>query len=494
MGWFDEGTKRQRRRRILLAAVVVWIASATYARFKPLPAGLSVASPAVAVPADQIRLLADLTGVSEGGVPFGNQEIFDEVLALIRGAQRFVVLDFFLFNQYRGAEGRSQRDLTGELLAALLEKRRAAPSVAVIFITDPINTAYGGDRSPELEQLRQAGVTVVTTNLRKLRDPNPLYAGLWRLTARWFGNRPGGRLLPHPFASGQRVSVRSWLSLLNFKANHRKVVVADRGQNVVSLVTSFNPHTASSAHTNLAVEFVNGPWRELLSSEQAVAAFSGQPFDVATGGLGAGVAPADTATSTPTVQVVSEGKIAESLQAALQTAGSGDTVYLGMFYLADRKVVAAIQGAARRGALTKVILDPNRDAFGRRKDGLPNRPVGAELMLRSSSRLLVRWYDTHGEQAHLKLLLVRRASGPSTLITGSANFTKRNLRDLNLETDVVVTGPPETPAFRRAEQLFEQLWSNTGGRYTTEYATYRDESFLRHLRYRFMEWSGLSSW
>ena len=59
----------------------------------------------------------------------------------------------------------------------------------------------------------------------------------------------------------------------------------------------------------------------------------------------------------------------------------------------------------RRGVRVNVMLDPNRDAFGRQKDGVPNRPVANELVTASGERIAVRWYRTHGEQFHTKLAL-----------------------------------------------------------------------------------------
>ncbi|MDD5109884.1 MAG: phospholipase D-like domain-containing protein [Patescibacteria group bacterium] len=491
MGWLDEGTRRQRRHQLLLLLVIVWLGMAAWGRFKPLPRGISTASPVYDVPTAQVRLLADVTAVDASGNRFTRQEIFDAVRAMISGAKRFVVLDFFLFNEYRGPVPGAYRDLTAELTAALLDKRTAQPDVPIVLITDPVNTVYGGAAAPELERLKSAGVQVVMTDLNQLRDSNPWYSGAWDFTARWLGNRPGGKLLANPFQSSTRVSLRSWLALLNFKANHRKVVIADRGSDVVSLVASFNPHTGSVENSNVAVEFTNGPWRELISSEQAVAAFSGSPFSVPSDGLGTA---AGAATSTVAVQIATEGKIARAIEQQLSHAGFGDEVDVLMFYLADRGIVQALIDAAERGAEIRVILDPNKDAFGRVKDGSPNRSIAMELMLRSGTHLSVRWYDTHGEQAHSKMFLVRKADGTATLITGSANFTKRNLRDLNLETDVVVSGGRDADPLRRASDLFATLWGNSGATYTTEYATYRDESVFRSLRVRFMERAGMCSW
>ena len=498
MSWFDEGTNRQRRRRTLLLLLAIWAGSAVYARYKPLPSGVSIESRAYQVPARNVSLLADVTGIDAGGQRFSRQEIFDQVLAAIREAKRFVVMDFFLFNQFRGTGGAVHRDLTAELTAALLEKRRTDPGVLLVFLTDPINTVYGGAVSPELARLQQAVVTVVTTDLNKLRDPNPLYAGFWRPSVRFLGNQPGWSWLPNPFDHGGKVNLRAWLAMLNFKANHRKVLIADRGSDAVSLVTSWNPHSASSAHSNIALQFTGGPWKELLASEAAVARFSGTPFGVDVAGLAQasladGQATAATS-SMVSLQVVTEGKIADALERQLGTAGPGDRVDAFIFYFSDRSIIKALVAASKRGAIVRLLLDPNKDAFGRIKNGIPNRPVASELMLHSSARLFVQWYDTHGEQAHDKLLLIRKTDGSASMVVGSANWTKRNLRDLNLETSVVVGGSQDAQPLRQAQDLFDLVWGNARqDRYSTGYATYRQDSVWQMLRYRVMEFTGLSS-
>ena len=80
------------------------------------------------------------------------------------------------------------------------------------------------------------------------------------------------------------VTLRSWLSLLNFKANHRKLIVADElvanrgGESVTkmsTLITSGNPHNASSAHGNVALKIDDKVWREVTFGEATVAALSG---------------------------------------------------------------------------------------------------------------------------------------------------------------------------------------------------------------------------
>ena len=160
-----------------------------------------------------------------------------------------------------------------------------------------------------------------------------------------------------------------------------------------------------------------------------------------------------------------------------------------MFYLSERGVIEALLGAAERGAAIRLILDPNRDAFGYVKRGIPNRSVAEELVGESE----VRWYQTHGEQFHTKLAVVR--NDDTTIATmGSANLTRRNIGDYNLEANLEITMPRSSALDAELASYFDRLWRNErGNQYTVDYSFYRDDSFLTYWRYRIMEATGLST-
>ena len=133
---------------------------------------------------------------------------------------------------------------------------------------------------------------------------------------------------------------------------------------------------------------------------------------------------------------------------------------MAMFYLADRDVVRELLAASERGARVRLVLDPNKDAFGRTKDGVPNRQVADELVRRSRRAIEVRWYRTEGEQFHTKLVLVRTAA-ETFLSLGSANLTRRNLEDLNLEANVAVRAP-EGSSLAREAGCEPHVWAEAG--------------------------------
>ncbi len=500
----------------LLALAIALLGIGAWHSIKPLPPGLRLATDWASVPAGDVRLLADVTAADAYGQPIVQQQIFDEMLRMIRDARRFVVLDQFLFNSHRGALTRpdatvtttAQRSLSAELRDALLAARRAQPQLRVLLLTDPINDVYGGMPSGDLAALRAAGIDVVITDLDRLRDPNPLYSSLWRLAVRWWsGAGDGAGWLPNPLAVGpDRVTFRAWARLLNMKANHRKLVIADDGQNgLVGLVGSLNPHDASSTHSNLALQVRGAALEPLLASELEVARFSGwrgewptMPARAAAAGppAGAGGDPGRFASGSEVrVRALTEGAIADAVLEQLALAGPQTRIELAMFYLAERRVIAALLAAAARGAEVRVLLDPNKDAFGRRKNGIPNRPVASELVARSDGAIRLRWYRTHGEQFHVKLVAVRHRDR-TWFTTGSANLTRRNVGDFNLEANLAVEAAPSADVALALERWFETLWHNRGPpgvEYTTDLGTFADPRQSSYWAYRLMESSGLSS-
>ncbi len=476
---------------VLLALLLAGVG--LYQSRKPLPPGMDYRGPARSVAVGDVDFLADLTYRDSRGTPVHEQEIFDALFAAVSEAKRFILMDMFLFNPFLASRAEPLRNLSGELTDLLVEKTESVPGIRIALITDPINTVYGGDQSEQLERLQASGVDVIFTDLPALRDSNPLYSSPWRVFLQWFGNSPAGGIVPHPFDSdGRGVTVRSYLDMLNFKANHRKVLVADDGAGgLTSIVTSANPHDASSAHSNVALRVRGAPGRDLVAAESAVARFSGSPLPK---DLGGGPSPeGPPAEGGARVILLTESRIKEAFLHAIDGSTAGDEIRLAMFYLSDRRIIEALLEAAAGGARVRIVLDPNRDAFGFEKNGVPNRPVARELVRRSGGDIEVRWYETGGEQFHSKVMLVDGADGRSTLILGSANLTRRNLDSYNLELDVQVLSGAGAPPLAEARDWFERIWTNRGGRFTVRFGAFADDSPYKTLLYRFQEFSGLCS-
>lgn len=486
--------RRFRKRWIAWALLLVWASVAVWNTTRPMPAGTNVDAPPVAVDAANVRFLHDLTYSDPQGQLVYEQQIFDEVFGIIDAAESFIVADLFLFNDLMGASGAPpHRPLSRQMADRLITRKQANPALSILLVTDPINEIYGGAPYPLLDELRAAGIDVVITDLEKLRDSNPLYSSLWRMFGQWWGNSSSGSL-PNPFGKQpSQISLRSWLTLLNFKANHRKLIVADRSDSqLTGLVMSANPHDASSAHSNVALRFSGATALRMIESELGIARFSGwQGHILASSPEAAAVDPAQAVQ----LSFIGEGAIRDHLLSSIDATRNGDAVRIATFYLSDRRIVAALLDAASRGVMVRLILDPNRDAFGRQKDGVPNRPVANELVTKSAQRIQVRWYRTHGEQFHTKLALITRGDRVIASL-GSANLTRRNVGNYNLEANVALETGAVSPLAAQMLGYFERLWNNEGPpgtQYTAPFGAYQDKDRGRYWRYRLMEATGLST-
>ncbi len=477
---------RTRVRLALIVMAVWWVVVMARGVWMPLPEGLSTFGPEHGVA--RLELLTDVTYLRDG-VQRSEQNIFDRVLGMIDRADRFVVIDMFLFNEEHTGD-RDYRPITRELTDRILARRKAVPTLDVTFITDEINNFYGAYTSTALGRLEEDGVRVVVTDLSRLRDSNPMFSSLWRTYLQWLGTA-GPAFAPHPLTStAQRVTLRSYLKLLNMKANHRKVIVTEDG----CMVLSANPHDASSFHSNIAWSVQGQVCEDILESERAVAMFSGHDVPAHV------MDPWTELEGSSTTRFVTEGEIRSVLIDELEAMGAGDRVDVAMFYLSSRRVIGAIKSAAGRGARVRLLLDPNKDAFGREKGGIPNRQVARELVSAAEAGngeggteaggIEVRWYDTHGEQFHTKLLAFHTAQG-TTLLGGSANLTRRNLADYNLEADLLVRAGDALGA--QASDYFERLWSNQGGDFSVAYEVWADDAWWKRVVYRIQEFTGLSS-
>jgi phosphatidylserine/phosphatidylglycerophosphate/cardiolipin synthase-like enzyme len=462
--------------------------------------GTRVAGRAYALPARQIEFIADITAADAYGHPVVSQAIFDRVLAIVHAAREFVVLDYFLFNGEPSTATDSPaplRRISQELRDALIERRRAVPALQVLLITDPINEIYGAAPSSDFAALRAAGVDIAVTDVARLRDSNFLYSSLWRLTVGWWGARGAGAgSFANPLASGPRhITLASALQLANFKANHRRTIIADDGHDdLVGIIGSADPHDVSSAYSNIAVK-VRGPVLEpLLASELAIAAASGWR-----GSIGPAESPAPALRArlddhTALVSIVTEGSTRDALLAHIDATVRGDFVDIAMSTISDRAFIESLLSANARGVGVRIILDPSTSGPGDTHSSLPNGPVASELMTASDGAVHLRWYRTHGEAFHSKLVMI---SSPERVwaTLGSADLTRRALEDYDLTANVTIELAREAPLALQMSEYFETLWSNRallGVEYSADFGVYADSTQSSYWVYRLMESTGLA--
>jgi HKD family nuclease len=475
----------KKRIKITLLCLIFFsiLISSIYGYIKPLPEGTSFEGQ---LRNGKVEFLFDLTYQKEGNI-VREQVIFDRIFSMISDSEEFIILDMFLFNDdYERIV--NYPDLSNKLVDSLISKKKENPNIDIVVITDKINTFYGSYSPEHLRKLQQAGVELIYTDMRYMPDSNPAFSGLWRSTIQWLGNSENG-WLPNPFSpNSPDVTLRSYLEVINFKANHRKVLISEKE----AIVTSANPHDASAYHSNIAFVLKGQIIKDLLETEKAVANISGGNMDLFEKLPVNTVAWEQSNDLGYNVQLLTEGKIKQHLLKEIRDAKVANTINIGVFYLSDRDIIKELINASKRDVAINIILDPNKDAFGREKNGIPNRPVAHELKSKSNNKIKIKWYNTNGEQYHTKLVMIEK-DNESILIGGSANLTKRNIDDFNFETNVKIIGDPDLEIMQEAKGYFQRLWLNEGGIYTLDYDQFADESVYKRLMYRFQEWSGISS-
>jgi len=161
-----------------------------------------------------------------------------------------------------------------------------------------------------------------------------------------------------------------------------------------------------------------------------------QDWDLA-GGHPAPLAPAPSEIA----QTTPGEEIRTMLEGALGRARV--RVLAEVYTFTDPEVIAGLAAAHRRGALVRVLLDPNQPY---------NRHAYAVL---SSSGVGVRWYPIpKGALLHAKIGLF-----DGELVLGSANWTLSGL-GVNHELDIETRDPRAVSAYG---SRFESDWTRSGG-------------------------------
>ncbi|WP_051143865.1 phospholipase D family protein [Marinococcus halotolerans] len=437
----------------LLGTISAVVMTAIYGSNKPLPANVSYEGRQHRI--DHVRFLEDHTYASPAGSKIVEQEIFDTVKQDIEEAEQFIVMDVFYFNSEHD-EGEEFPPLTRRVSEALINKKEEEPDIEIVVLTDPVNTFYGAYTPEHFQQLEESGIEVIFTELSVLRDSNPIYSGFYRTFVQWFGNHGRG-WLPNFFTSdAPDVTLHSYLEILNFKANHRKTLVTEKA----GIVTSANPHDASGYHANTGFEVRGAVLKDLLATEKEVAEMAGRSREKFDSFISQVEVPEKNGKYG--VQLLTERKIKERVLKEISQLPRDGKLRMGMFYLADRDVIEALIEAAGRGADINIIMDINEEAFGNEKIGIPNQPAAHELVERSNGHINIRWYHAEGVQYHAKMMMMEKEQ-ETVVIGGSANMTRRNLDNYNLETDVVVTGSNDSETVKNVRSYYQRLWNNSDG-------------------------------
>ncbi len=428
--------------------------------YKPLPNGISYAGDLHKT--DSIQFLTDLTYAQDkqGNDMVHENNIFEEIYKTINEAEEFVVLDFFLVDGYYDEE-EDFPQIVETLSTTVANKKKQNPEMPIVFITDPLNRGYGSYENEWFKKMRDAGVEIVYTDLDPLRDSTPIYSGIYRLFFQWFDFGGKGWIANAMASDAPKMTIASYMTLLNVKANHRKVLITEKS----AIVSSANPHDASGFHGNIALKLGGPVLNDMLKAEEAVSLMSGGPK----------LPRVETKQEDGkyTVQYLTEKKILDALLGDLSETEQGDTIWLGMFFLSERAIMDELINATNRGVEVNLILDPNENSFGRQKSGIPNRPVVQELLEDTENKMNIRWYNTVIGQYHTKAIWIQ-TKDHTIISNGAANFTERALNDYNLESNIRVIAPNNSDLAVEMEQYFERLWNNEDAMYTLDASEYQN--------------------
>lgn len=434
-------TSRARRTGLVsLLAILVWLACGFWNSVKPMPPGTHVASLPVRLAESQVEFIDD--SIVPGAT-------LQHELAAIGRADQIIVLDDCPL---------------GEALAQqLAARKRQRPHLKIVLVTDPRPEAYGGTPGPILSALEQSGIIVARTRLERLRDSNPFYSSLWRLTLGWWNE-------PFDDTPGE-ATLSSQLRMHNFKANERHVLIADDGAGGwISLVMSAVPPDGAGL-SNVGLEIRGHLSHAIGVSELQVATWSVDderlpaPPPVESRGVG-----------TIDSRFLTEGAIQSALEDLAAVAGGGDSISIVGHALGARPIIDALLEACARGARLQLLLDPE----------LPqNRAVAGEFMRVGSQNIEVRW-QTGGSRTDAGFALMRHR-GDAWLDLGAAHLTRRGLDDLNLAAAVELHMPARALPARAAADFFSRQWSRAA-----PYADHADQFEDTYWRYRLSEATGLA--
>lgn len=474
MNWIRN--KKFKKRYFLLTAMILPI---VFSLTTSNPDGTSMKSEYYEV--RDLEFLYDLSYMKNGEI-VRELSILNEELEMIENAEEFIIADLFLFNDEYDKTLMKYPASVDKITEALIAKKKINPQINIVFITDPINNFYGVYEQETLELMKENGIEVVMTELDALKDSNSIYSGFHRVYLNWFGTK-GNAWISNPIDdTAPDINIRAILKLANFKANHRKIIVTDKE----GLVTSANPHDPSSFHSNVAVKFKSEVINDMIQSEKVVANFSNSNFIKANY-----VDKGSVFDENAKMRLITEKEIFNAIKQYIDMASKGDSIQIGIFYMSDFDLIKALERASDRGVAIKIIADPNKDAFGIEKNGIPNRPVLTRLTDKYEE-IQVRWYQTSGEQYHAKLIYFQFEE-KNVLITGSGNFTKRNIKGFNLESNVEIVLGKESNVCKEIETYFDRLWNNVDGEYTLDFQAYKDDSVFQYLKYIIQESSGMGT-
>ncbi len=449
-------------------------------------------------------------------------EIYKKAFEMINNAERYIVASVFLFDcMYSGVE--PSFDLVTKFTDMLIKKKQADSAITIVIVLDPLNKAYADRISSSVQRFVDHGIDVFYSDLLTLKsaDHTRIVETLHEIhrSDNFFSRKVIGTLasdignMKLPFVKqkldGADITYKTAANAALLKANHRKLLVTDCYGNFEALVSSANPHNASLPSTNFAIsikgetaKYIYGVIREDIIQSITLGGdfvhWSSQDKTYQQQYLENNLPKIPvhydkTLKASVRASFVTENRIRQQILNMLSNVQKGDEVRIQMFYLSNFPVINAILDAAQKTEIPlRLLLDPNKDAFNNIKDGTPNRQVAFYMLSEAQKispplKLEIRWFSTHGEQNHAKIIsITNEKTEKYEILTGSCNWTRKNMANINMESNIAVFGSKKLNT--QFNKLFDVFWSNPEK--DIEYSVaYDDPRFNYHKHAGMKKWS-----
>ena len=431
--------------------------------------------------AENVDFHYDLTYLDKDGNIAYDKNIWDATYKLIDDANDFLIIEMFLYNDiYDRSSGRFP-EFAKEYTERLLAKQKANPNLKVYVLLDENNNLYGANEHPFITEMKNVGINVIIVDIYKLKDTFPWYSPVWRTAIEPLGNPKDKGWITNFYGNDYtKLSLRNILRALNVKADHRKIFMNEK--NVI--VSSANIHDPSYFHENVALETDGDVIKEILTSLNEVSNFSNEKIDV---DIEKDIKTVEIYDSKYKVQFITESKIGDALDMDIDSLKSGDSIIMGMYFLADHNVIEKLINASNRGVDIKIIFDRSKDAFGMSTNGVPNKPVSKKLLKGSNNKIQIKWYFTNGEQYHTKFLKIEKSNGDVIMNAGSANFIKKNIRGYIMDANLRVLTTSDSELNKKVNEYFSRLWNNENGLFTINYEDEPTTSGFRDFSFKIID-------
>jgi phosphatidylserine/phosphatidylglycerophosphate/cardiolipin synthase-like enzyme len=245
--------------------------------------------------------------------------------------------------------------------------------------------------------------------------------------------------------------------------DHKKIIIADNGENIITIITSANIHDESSLNSNVALIIKEKIWEDILKKNEKVINFS------------------ESKLKNGSVQVtyLEDSGHVQLFKEEISKTEKDDEIIIANFILNEEEIIQELIKAKKRGTSIRIVLDPNKNSFGRDKGGYPNRVAVKSLI---ENNISIRWYNIKEEQFHSKLSVVKR-NNETFIFLGSSNLSPKKRSFYNLESDIMVKSSAKSNISKDVTNFFNKIWTNQGGDYTLDYSSYKSSTLSAKIKH-----------